>query len=201
MLVVAATINLNAVCYAPPTPNELPKREIKQVEAIDLKLNKNNPLAITSEPDNTFKIVAGKSNAELEAERVEAERLENERLAREAEAEQAARAVRQTKSARTTTKSGTRRQTVNYGYGRNACSCVIYARETTGIQVRGYAGAIRPNSYSPVVGGLALTRSYGHVAVVTGISGNYITVREANYSPCRITTRTVSRSEFRGYYN
>ena len=41
----------------------------------------------------------------------------------------------------------------------------------------------------------------GHVAVVTSISAETVTVTEANYHPCLVTTRTLPRmsSLIRGY--
>lgn len=35
---------------------------------------------------------------------------------------------------------------------------------------------------------------YGHVAYITKVSGSKITVQEANYSPCKVTSRTGTKS-------
>jgi len=209
---MAVTINLNAVCYAPPSPTE-PKLVEKNQTVINrqLKLNKNNPLAIDSEPDNIIKIVAGKSNAELEAERVEKERIENERIA----TEQSRRAERQTQPARPTTKSGTRRQTVKYGYSgfrnlgdpgiyryRGQCSCIIYANAKSGIRTSGNANQVRANSRIPRIGAIALTNEsyFGHAAIVIGITDTTVIVSEFNYIPCNITEgRQILKSRVRGY--
>lgn len=77
--------------------------------------------------------------------------------------------------------------------------CVPFARELSGVQIRGYAGNIQPNAYAPKVGAVALTAGYGHAAVVTGVNGDNITIKEANYVPGQITERTIPASSLRGY--
>ena len=77
--------------------------------------------------------------------------------------------------------------------------CLPWAREQTGIQVRGYAGNVGATQSEPVVGGLALDRFYGHISVVVSVGADYIVVHEANWIPGRITERTVSKAAIRGY--
>jgi LysM repeat protein len=77
--------------------------------------------------------------------------------------------------------------------------CLPWAREQTGIQVHGYAGAVAPTQSSPKVGGLALDRFYGHISVIVGVGDGYIIVHEANWIPGRIDERKVSTSAIRGY--
>lgn len=77
--------------------------------------------------------------------------------------------------------------------------CLPWAREQTGIQVRGYAGNVGATQSEPVVGGLALDRFYGHISVVVSVGSDYIVVHEANWIPGRITERTVSKAAIRGY--
>jgi len=77
--------------------------------------------------------------------------------------------------------------------------CVPFARRVSGVQVRGYAGDIRPNSQEASVGSVALFAGYGHAAVVTGVNGDSVTIKEANYVPGKITERTVPKSQLRGY--
>jgi len=204
---MAVTINLNAVCYAPPSPTE-PKLVEKNQTVINrqLKLNKNNPLAIDSEPDNIIKIVAGKSNAELEAERVEKERIENERIA----TEQNRRAERQAQPARTTTKSGTRRQTVfagaggiTYLYRDSTNNCVTYAVNRLGIhRAIGDGGRAGIQGYKPRVGSIGVLRGYVHAVYVENISGEMITFSESNFVEGWITRRSLPANQFMGYiYN
>lgn len=77
--------------------------------------------------------------------------------------------------------------------------CLPWAREQTGIQVRGYAGNVGATQSEPAVGGLALDRFYGHISVVVSVGADYIVVHEANWIPGRITERTVSKAAIRGY--
>lgn len=80
--------------------------------------------------------------------------------------------------------------------------CVQYARTTTGINIRGNANTWVPQAKKlgytvdnvPKVGAV-LSESHlsqhGHVSVVIASNNNTITVREANYIPGKITTRTI----------
>lgn len=77
--------------------------------------------------------------------------------------------------------------------------CIPYARRISGVQVRGYAGDVQPNSSEASVGSVALFAGYGHAAVVTGVNGDSVTIKEANYVPGKITERTVPKSQLRGY--
>ncbi len=93
-----------------------------------------------------------------------------------------------------------------YGY-----NCVAYARSQvpslpSGITYYNEKLAII-NTYTPVVGAVAIipssnSPSYGHVAVVFGINGSQITVRDGNYHPGYITERTGTASELKiqGYW-
>jgi len=77
--------------------------------------------------------------------------------------------------------------------------CVPFARELSGIQIHGYAGNIRANASEPKVGAVALYASRGHAAVVTGVNGDSVTIKESNWVPGKITERTVPKSALRGY--
>jgi len=77
--------------------------------------------------------------------------------------------------------------------------CVPWAREQTGINIRGYAGDIQSTQSDPRVGGIALDRFFGHASVVVGIGDNYIIVHEANWIHGKITERKVSKAAIRGY--
>ncbi len=87
-----------------------------------------------------------------------------------------------------------------------ACSCVMAARAITGINVGpiGYARNHPINSRKPRVGSIVVLRSgwTGHVAAVTAVHGNSITIKEGNWRPCQWTTRTLSINSkiIRGYY-
>jgi hypothetical protein len=77
------------------------------------------------------------------------------------------------------------------------CSCVLYAQTVLGLPGPwGYPNKMATSSEDPYEGGLMLTTegSLGHVAVITSVSAETLTVTEANYSRCSITSRTVPRT-------
>lgn len=82
-------------------------------------------------------------------------------------------------------------------------SCVIYAKRITGIsRSLGYAGNTPTQGLEPQVGAIGLEKRYGHAVVIQSISGEKITITEANFVKGKITLRVLSRSELRGYiYN
>jgi hypothetical protein len=98
----------------------------------------------------------------------------------------------------------------------NRCNCVYYARCKVPSLPYGltyYTDKVRIiNSSSAATGSVAIMNvgaPYGHVAVVTAVkkdirtgSVTSITVTEANYSPCKITTRTGSPASLKvtGYF-
>lgn len=100
------------------------------------------------------------------------------------------------------------RKTASVGRYSSAqrCSCVIYARAYSGIDVGsiGFARNHPVNASVPSEGTIVVfVGSYtGHVAVVTSFTETTITITESNYSRCQIGMRTVSRtlSTIKGYY-
>lgn len=85
------------------------------------------------------------------------------------------------------------------------CSCINYAKYILGVtgEVWGYPDKLATTSMSPHEGGLVLTSEgpYGHIAVVTSVNEDSITISEANYESCKITTRTLKLNDpvIRGY--
>lgn len=83
-------------------------------------------------------------------------------------------------------------------YQWTSCSCAKYAYVSIdGVPLKD-ADEFVPNSYEPVVGGLALFHyksGESHVAVITAINGTSLTVKEANYHPCLIDKRVVDMSD------
>ena len=77
-----------------------------------------------------------------------------------------------------------------------ANNCVIYAKYILGRlnESWGVAKNIQPTVEKPYVGGLVLMREgkFGHIAVITKIEGNTLSVIEANYIPNVISTRSLS---------
>jgi len=76
----------------------------------------------------------------------------------------------------------------------NAWSCVIFARQYIGRDdIKGTAGDLKPTVTEPYVGGIVLLDEgkYGHIAVITDIASQSLSLIEANYKPGQITTRTI----------
>lgn len=90
--------------------------------------------------------------------------------------------------------------------GYNPCSCVTYARWKSGINVGsiGFARNHPINSHIPQVGAIMVTSesAAGHVAVVTAVNNTTLTVSEANYVRCKVSSRTLAKDSafIRGYY-
>ncbi len=91
----------------------------------------------------------------------------------------------------------------------NSCNCVLFARHYVpslpfGLWTLGDKKKII-NAYTPTVGNVAIMSVglWGHVGIVTGISGNIITIKEANYKTCKITERAGMATELKiiGYFN
>ena len=77
------------------------------------------------------------------------------------------------------------------------CSCVLYAQTVLGFPGPwGYPDKMATTSADPYVGGLMLTTEgkLGHVAVITSVSAETLTVTEANYKSCSVTTRSVPKN-------
>jgi len=94
-----------------------------------------------------------------------------------------------------------RTQNVSY------CSCVLFARARSGINVGriGLAKNHPINSREPKPGSIVVTKesSAGHVAYVTAVTDTEIVIEEANYHRCQKGTRTLSKtsSVIRGYFS
>lgn len=110
-----------------------------------------------------------------------------------------ARTQRSTRTVAPRSRSTSRSTVASNRVGTSYEQCVPFARELSGVQIRGYAGNIQPNAYEAKVGAVALTAGYGHAAVVTGVDGDNVTIKEANYVPGQITERTIPASSLRGY--
>lgn len=95
--------------------------------------------------------------------------------------------------------------TISKGVPYDECSCVSYAKYKRPDQVQPWVAPRYVEAYEiePFVGALVITTEgpYGHVAVVTSVSLETLTVSEANYVPCSVTTRIIPRSapSIRGY--
>lgn len=91
------------------------------------------------------------------------------------------------------------------------CSCVSYAKYKSGINV-GSIGAAKNhpiNSNLPAVGAIVVMNvnsqgayNTGHLGVVLSFTENSVTITEANYVHCAISTRTMALSDtsIRGYF-
>ena len=91
------------------------------------------------------------------------------------------------------------------------CSCVPFARKTSGINFPVVAEAknLEPNADEPSPGGVVIFKdvfpygTYGHLAVVTEVSDDSFKIVEKNLKPCEVSTRTIKRedSAIKGFYN
>ena len=83
------------------------------------------------------------------------------------------------------------------------CSCVSYAKAVLGVQeVWGNAKFLIPTTDQPSVGAVLLTNEgSGHVGIVLEFSSKSVTLTEANYKSCQVTTRTIPRENplIKGY--
>lgn len=89
----------------------------------------------------------------------------------------------------------------------NPCNCVSFARWKTGVNT-GSIGVARNhpiNSQIPKAGAIVVMDSKypsGHLAVVTEVADETISIIEANATPCQVSSRTMSKSNklILGYY-
>jgi surface antigen len=88
----------------------------------------------------------------------------------------------------------------------NYCSCVTFAKAKSGINV-GPIGVARNhpiNKQDPDIGAIVVLREgpVGHVAVVTHETSTHITIDEANYQPCKRSSRVLDKNytNIRGFY-
>ena len=86
-----------------------------------------------------------------------------------------------------------------------ADNCVMYAKYRTGHlnESWGVAKDIKPNSQTPVVGGVVLTSEgkFGHAGYIENIKDDKLLIVEANYIPDQISTRSLQLDSpsIRGY--
>lgn len=83
------------------------------------------------------------------------------------------------------------------------CNCYAYAEKYTGINLPPMA-QIAVNTDTPIAGSIAVM-FYGrvkHVAVVTAVRDDGVTITEANYNHCEKTTRDIPYSyhNLHGFY-
>jgi len=80
---------------------------------------------------------------------------------------------------------------------KETCSCVLFAKRLTGFtQSVGYAKNWPRNTETPQVGGVVITSessgyNTGHVAVISAIEGDTLTLQEANFERCKHTSRKI----------
>lgn len=78
--------------------------------------------------------------------------------------------------------------------------CTVYAKRVSGNpKAGGFASKKVPEGQEPKIGAIALERNYGHVSVVVGVDGDYITLHDANWVRGHITERRVHKDTQRGY--
>lgn len=84
------------------------------------------------------------------------------------------------------------------------CSCVNFVKAYLGVkdEIWGWAARITPTDTEPQIGDVVLTtEGGGHAAVITDIKDGMLSITEANYFSCRVTSRTLpmNSSKIRGY--
>lgn len=90
------------------------------------------------------------------------------------------------------------------------CECVLYLRESLGVNIHGDAWTIQPNQptkFARVGDVVLLDYNESHVALITGISEPeedkiYLTIDESNFHHCKADTRVIALSDdhIRGIY-
>jgi len=92
---------------------------------------------------------------------------------------------------------------------KNRCNCVLWARDQVPSLPFGLWTIIAKkkiiNSHKAKVGSVAIINAglpFGHVAIVSKVGLNHITIKEANYKHCTITERHGSESDLKilGYF-
>ncbi len=68
-----------------------------------------------------------------------------------------------------------------FSQGRFGGQCATFVRTALGLPPLGDAKDWKPNAYTPIVGG-AVIFDYNHVALVSGVIGDYLIVVESNMS-------------------
>ena len=81
------------------------------------------------------------------------------------------------------------------------CYCVTYLRERLGVNIRGDASTIIPNTDKPIIGGVVLFK-YDHASRIKLILLDRLIVEESNYEKCTPTERVIMKEDkdIRGYY-
>lgn len=86
------------------------------------------------------------------------------------------------------------------------CRCVQWLRETQGINIKGDADTIKPNTaLEDIYPGVVILFRYdgiSHAALITSLHRDEATIIEANYRPCQVGTRTVKITDpsIMGFY-
>lgn len=85
-----------------------------------------------------------------------------------------------------------------------ACNCVAFVRSKRPDLPLLDASMFRPSTTTPFIGAVALMyyphSGLWHIAYVEEVGDGYITIQDANYSPCAVTRRTIRLPDrVRGY--
>ena len=85
------------------------------------------------------------------------------------------------------------------------CSCISFIKSKMGrFEPLGYPNIMIPNAEIPWPGYAVLTDEgpYGHIALILHIEGSNLLISEANYQPCKVSTRSLDISDprIRGFW-
>ena len=84
--------------------------------------------------------------------------------------------------------------------GESNLQCVEYYKQRAGIsRSLGYAGRIKSQGDTPVVGAGALWKGVGHIGYVVAVFDNYLIVEDANWYKGKITRHILPYDSFRGF--
>lgn len=173
------------------------RSEAEQVEETDPP---STTIALAIEAPKLASISVGKSLAAEQKEKEEAEAAAKAAEEAKKKAKIEAERIKHIAAEKKLQESKREQKQPNYVriIGNSYEQCVIYVRRITGnAKVKGYAGNLVPEGKEPRVGAAALEP--GHVSVVVGIDGDYVTLHDANYSKGHITERKVLASTLKGY--
>lgn len=175
-IVLIASICLSCVPNKAGTVTETPEVRINLLDVFEL----------SGEDKQQIIFRLGKSNYEIEQERIEEEnRVEEARRGGSPGLVFDSNAVIIGDDTKYRDKKG-------------KSNCVIFATKFTGISKRlGYGVTIRSEGQEPKVGAIALGK--GHAMVVREVESDYLTIWDTNWVKGKITQRRVSRSSIRGY--
>jgi hypothetical protein len=181
---------------------ELLVSAIINTKGIHVNLNNYN---LDNSDTGTYNFDIGDSNDTLE--RIQRETLERDRLTRErldrlgrGSGREVTPRDRNATESRGESYSGTGGEVTIIGKDTQYFNCVSYAKARSGIGGSiGNGGRKGINTQVPQVGAIGVEKSRYHATYIEQITGETVTISEANYYKGLITRRVLKRSDFIGF--